>query len=209
HLTVEENLVLGEEDARMGWIDRRAMARRAQEALAELDLDIDLKTPVSRLKVGERQLVEIARALSAEGKLLILDEPTASLSEGDAERLFALLRKATGRGTAVIYISHRLDEVLNLADRITILRDGASVGTVSRGEKSKSELVSMMVGRYVPDRVEDLAPPGGDVVLRVGGLCTATGLTDIDFELHEGEILGVYGLLGSGRTELARALMAA
>lgn len=209
HLTVEENLVLGEEDARMGWIDRRAMARRAQEALAELDLDIDLKTPVSRLKVGERQLVEIARALSAEGKLLILDEPTASLSEGDAERLFALLRKATGRGTAVIYISHRLDEVLNLADRITILRDGASVGTVSRGEKSKSELVSMMVGRYVPDRVEDLAPPGGDVVLRVEGLCTATGLTDIDFELHEGEILGVYGLLGSGRTELARALMAA
>lgn len=209
HLSVDENLVLGEETARWGWIDRRAGAGRAREALSELDLDIDGRTPVARLKVGERQLVEIARALSGEARLLILDEPTSSLGEADAERLFTLIRRATERGTAVIYISHRLEEVMNLSDRVTVLRDGMTVGTVSRGEKTKAELVSMMVGRHVPDRVEELADPTDDVVVSVRGLHTDTGLRDISFDLSSGEILGVYGLLGSGRTELARALMAA
>ncbi len=207
HLSVEENIVLGEERTVLGVVDRADMRRRARAALDDLQVRVDPRALVSALSVGERKLVEIAKALMTDARLLVLDEPTAALGAGDSETLFSAVRDITARGTSVVFITHHLDEILDLSDRVTVMRDGRTIDTVPTASVGKADLVSMMVGGSLPARVADLPDPREQVRLQVSGLASDTGLRDIGFELREGEILGVYGLIGAGRTELARALL--
>ena len=207
NLTIAENIYLGREPLRLGLLDRRRMERDAEALVQELGLHEihDVRTIVSELTVAHRQLVEIARALSCRVRVLVLDEPTSSLSEAETEALFATLRRLRDQGVGIIYISHRLAEILRLADRITVLRDGHSIGTQPAAAVNQRELVRWMVGRDVATQ----APPGslspGDVALEVRRLSSAR-VKGVSFELRYGEILGLAGLVGAGRTELARAL---
>jgi ABC-type sugar transport system ATPase subunit len=207
NLSVAENVFLGREPRSWGLLDRRRMFREAERLRDKLGLPEigDVRTRVGGLSVARRQLVEIARALSVKARLLVLDEPTASLSEAETERLFAILRQLRAQGVGIIYISHRLEEIQRLADRITVLRDGRSVGTQTSGELSRAELIRWLVGREL--RGHDPRPPRlpGAVALSVRHLRGAR-VNDVSFELRYGEVLGFAGLVGAGRTELARTL---
>ena len=207
--TVAENVLLGREPHRGPWVDRRALRRQARQALAELDPrgEIRADAPVGELSVAQRQTVEIAKALSLDARLLVMDEPTAALSATESEALFEQVRRLRERGLGVLYISHRLREVFALADRITVLKDGRLVGTVTPDEVTPPELVRMMVGRELDAYFPPRATPEeiGRVRLTVHGGATDV-LEGIDLELRAGEVVGVAGLQGSGRTELARAL---
>lgn len=209
HLSVAENITLGRERARLGVIDRADTDRRAREALGRLGVALDLRAPAGGLRVAERQLIEIARSLSEDVTLLVMDEPTASLGDREVERLFGVIRSLRDNGIAIVFISHKLDEVFAIADRVTVLRDGRTVGTVPIGETSPDGLVGMMVGRRLGHAIERRRGQPGPARLAVEDLATATGLSGVSFTLHAGEVLGVYGLLGSGRTELARAIFGA
>nr|WP_085944891.1 sugar ABC transporter ATP-binding protein [Actinoalloteichus spitiensis] len=212
-LTVAQNLFLGREPRRWRWfVDRRALDRRAAELVDELGLPLDPDAPVGALSVAHQQLVEIAKALSHRPRVLIMDEPTAALDADEVEALHALIRRFSGPNTGVIYISHRMDEIRRIADRITVIRDGRYVATRAVSTTSTDEVVSLMVGRAVP--TSPAAPPArrrrpGPVVLSVRGLSTRELLRDVSFDLHRGEILGFAGLMGAGRTETARALVGA
>jgi ribose transport system ATP-binding protein len=209
-LNVAQNLVLGREPGRFGWIDRRAQQEAARKALDRLGIDLDLGQGAGSLRVAERQLIEIARALAAGTvHMLIMDEPTASLGDREVERLFTVIRGLRNEGMSIVYISHKLEEVFAISERITVLRDGRSVGTVETPATSAEALIEMMVGRSLRHDVARASHRGDEVVLEARGLTTTTGLSDISFALHQGEVLGVYGLMGSGRTELARALFGA
>ena len=209
HLTVAENITLGRERMRMSVIDRREERSRAEDALAALGVAFDVDAPAGSLRVAEKQLIEIARALWGSVRLLVMDEPTSSLGEREVERLFETIRRLRAQGIAIIDISHKLDEVFRIADRITVLRDGHTVGTVAARETSTDDLIAMMVGRKLGHAIERAPRTTDEAVLEVRGLGTDTGLHDISFDLRRGEVLGVYGLLGSGRTELTRALFGA
>jgi ABC-type sugar transport system ATPase subunit len=209
HLTVAQNLTLGQERARLGFIDLAETRRRAAAALGRLGVALDLDRQAGELRVAERQLIEIARSLSGDVRLLVMDEPTASLGEREVERLFAVIRGLREQGIAIIYISHKLDDVFAIADRITVLRDGQTVGTVETVATTNDQLIAMMVGRTLGHDLRRVSVATAEVVLSVEQLATATGLDNVSFTLHAGEVLGVYGLLGSGRTELARALFGA
>ena len=210
NLTVEQNLVLGREPRRIGWIQREAQRREAREALERLGVDIDLDQQADKLRIAERQLIEVARALAGGGvRLLLMDEPTASLGDREVERLFGVIRSLRDEGIAVVYISHKLEEVFAISDRVTVLRDGRTVGTVLTGESSPDALIEMMVGRQLRHDVARESNREDEIVLEARRLETDTGLEGISFVLHRGEVLGVYGLMGSGRTELARALFGA
>ncbi len=209
HLTVAQNLTLGRERTRFGLVDLAETRQRAAAALERLGVRLDLDRHAGDLRIAERQLIEIARSLTGEVRLLVMDEPTASLGEREVERLFAVIRGLREQGIAIIYISHKLNEVFAIADRVTVLRDGQTVGTVRTGQTSEDELIGMMVGRSLGHDLTRESHAGDQVVLEVAGLSTGTGLRDVTFQLHTGEVLGVYGLLGSGRTELARALFGA
>mgnify|MGYP000536507333 CR=1 FL=1 len=209
HLTVAQNLTLGQERSRFGLIDLADTRRRARTALNRLGIDLDLDRMAGELRVAERQLIEIARSLSDDVRLLVMDEPTASLGDREVERLFSVIRGLREQGIAIIYISHKLDDVFAIADRITVLRDGQTVGTVEAAATTNAQLIAMMVGRTIGHDLKRSSMATSDVVLEVEHLVTPTGLDDISFSLHAGEVLGVYGLLGSGRTELARALFGA
>ena len=210
--TVAQNVLLGREPHRGPLVDRRALRRRSRAALAELDPheEIRLDALVGELSVAQQQTVEIAKALSLEARLLVMDEPTAALSATEAEALFEQVRRLRERGLGVLYISHRLREVFALADRITVLKDGRLVGTVTPDAVTPPELVRMMVGRELDGYFPPRAAPDdvGDVRLSVRGGTTSL-LEGIDLDLRAGEVLGVAGLQGSGRTELARALFGA
>ena len=209
HLSVAENIALGRERIRASFIDLGEERRRAVDALAALGVEIDVEAPAGSLRVAEKQLVEIARALWGEVRLLIMDEPTSSLGDREVERLFEIIGRLRAQGIAVVYISHKLEEVFRISDRITVLRDGSTVGTVATAETSQDDLIAMMVGRRLGHAIEKTSHATHEVVLEADNLSTDTGLSGLSFSLRRGEVLGVYGLLGSGRTELARALFGA
>jgi len=210
YMSVAENIFLGREPkAKLGLVDYRTMERGASEILDRLDGCCDPHLPVYRLGPAQQQLVEIAKALSFDPDVLIMDEPSSSLTGHELQQLFSVIRSLRERGVTIIYISHRLEEIFEIADRVTVLKDGQVVGTLPVAETDRDGLIKMMVGREV--RV--VAPPKqgeiGEVVLEVRGLTRSGVLEDINLVLHQGEILGVAGLVGSGRTELARAIFAA
>ena len=208
-LTVAENIFLGHEPTTAGVIGDRAMCDGARELLAGLRCQIDPNSPVSGLSVAEQQLVEIARALHRRARLLVMDEPSAALSEAEIDALFAVIRDLVGDGVPVIYISHRMPEIFAIGDRVTVMRDGKTVGTREVASTDVSELIRLMVGRTIAERVPKHEVALGDVVLEINGLSGAPFPEPISLSIREGEILGVAGLMGSGRTELARAVFGA
>ncbi len=203
-LSVAENLLIGEDGPVISW---RRRGNRARELLARIGADIEVDRPVKELRMAEKQLIEIARALGRSAQVLILDEPTASLSQQDADRLLDLVEKLRADGVAILYITHRLEEVLRLADRFTVLRDGGYVGTYPRAEVDRARLVQLMAGRDLAELFPKVVAPLGETVLETRGLChAASGVADIALSVRRGEILGLGGLVGAGRTELARVL---
>ncbi|EDY22148.1 ABC transporter-related protein [Chthoniobacter flavus Ellin428] len=208
NLSVAENLFLGREPVRLGLLDRRAMERAAASLMRSLGFDelADVTVRVETLPMALRQLVEIARALSAAARILVLDEPTTSLTAAESAALFRKLEALRAQGVGIIYISHRLGEISRLADRITVLRDGRSIGTQDAAHLDAAALVKWMAGRAVAEVAQRPAmAAAGGVVLRAVHLRNAR-VRDVSFELREGEVLGLAGLVGAGRTELARAL---
>jgi ribose transport system ATP-binding protein len=207
NLTVAENLFLGREPTRLGLLDGRRRSALARALVAELGLTeiADVDVPVARLSVAQRQMVEIARALAVKARVLVLDEPTAALSEAETEALFQRLRRLRIQGVGIIYISHRLEEIRRLADRITVLRDGRSIGTQSASALDTRALVRWMVGREILDHYPRPPWNPGPVVLEVRDLVSDV-VSGVSLTLRRGEVLGLAGLVGAGRTGLARAL---
>ena len=209
NLSIAENLFLTAFPrlGRLPVIDRRSLRERAAALLGEVGLNLSPDTPVEQLPAGERQLVEIARALGGDARLIIFDEPTTSLTRAEAGRLFALIRRLRARGHSLIYISHNLDEVLDLSDDLAVLRDGRCVAHGPRADFTVERLVSLMVGRNLAQLFpQRSAPPATQPRLEVRGLSRPGIVADIHFTLHRGEVLGVWGRMGSGRSELARIL---
>jgi ribose transport system ATP-binding protein len=210
HLTAGENIFLGREPALApGVIDQRKLMREAQRQLDDLGVAIDARAIVSRLSVAEQQMIEVAKALSLDARVLIMDEPTSALTSQEITELFAAIRRLKARGVAIVYISHRMEELFAIGDRVTVLRDGRQVGTRRVGETSMTELVRMMVGRDLQEQYPKQRAAIGEEVLRVERLRRDGVLHDISFALRRGEVVGLAGLMGSGRTELARALFGA
>jgi ribose transport system ATP-binding protein len=212
NLTVAENIYLGREPKTAGLIDRAAMATGAAPVLARLGAGFGATDLVGDLSIAERQMVEIARAIHAHARILVMDEPTTALSSRETDRLFDLVRQLRAEGLAIIYISHRMNEVYELADRVSVLRDGAYVGTLTQADLSAEALVKMMVGRdisgfYKKDAAHHHQP--GPVVLDVAHYADGRRVKDVSFSLHAGEVLGLAGLVGSGRTEVARLIFGA
>lgn len=207
NLDVGANIFLGHEPHQSGFIRKREIRRRTAELLKRVGLDVDPGFPLSRLSVGQQQLVEIAKALSVDSQILIMDEPTASLSTREANYLFEVIDDLRQRGVSIVYISHRLAEVDRLADRVIAFRDGRNSGELSREEISHDRMVQMMVGRDVSQFYHRSPHQPGEVVLEVEGL-TTTAHPDhsVSFSVRSGEIVGIAGLVGAGRTELMRAI---
>jgi ribose transport system ATP-binding protein len=209
-MTVAENLALGHEPNRGGVLDRKELRRSAREKLDRIGAtNIDVDTPIGRLSVGMQQMVEIARAVAEDAKILILDEPTASLSQSEADRLFELVDDMSGRGMALAYISHRMEEVWRLSDRITVLRDGKWISTTGRDEITPEQVVNRMVGRDINDLYVHDERSIGDVVLSVDGLSDGHGVGPVSFDVRAGEIVALVGLVGAGRTEIVRMIFGA
>ena len=207
HLTVVENALLGMELARCGALQKSAMRARVQNALAELDhADIDPNARVGTLTIAERQIVELARALAVQCRVLVLDEPTSSLTRADANRLFRAMQRLKKRGLAIVFISHVLEEVKESADRFTVLRDGKTAGSGDVAHTSVSDIVHLMVGRAIDDFFPRSHRAPGDLLLDLSDLSADPLPNRASLSLHRGEVLGIGGLIGAGRTELLRAL---
>jgi len=210
-LTVAQNIFIGREHRSGGlFLDDRALNRRAQDLFDRLGLALDPAEPVEQLTVARQQMVEIAKALSFDAKVLIMDEPTAALNDAEVDVLFELIGRFRSPETGVIYISHRMEELSRISDRITVLRDGRYIDTLETAATDQREVISLMVGRELRG---EQRPAGGRVegepVLSVRGLSTKRLLRDVSFDVHAGEILGFAGLMGAGRTEVARAIVGA
>jgi ribose transport system ATP-binding protein len=211
-MTVAENVFLGREplaSRRLGIVDRRALVRAARDLLGGLALRIAPEAIVRRLGLAQQQMVEIAKALSLDARVIVMDEPTAVLTATEIDALFAMIARLRARGVAVVYISHRLEEVKRVGDRATILRDGARVRTVRVADATVDELIRLMVGRDLAEKFPRTPTAPGEEVLRVEGLTRRGVLHGVSFALRRGEILGLAGLVGSRRTELARAVFGA
>ena len=217
-LSVAENLLMGRMPARSGWLDPSAMRRGAREQLAQVALDVDPRTPMRDLSLSQQQQVEIARALSAGSRLLIMDEPTSALTEYETQRLLDLVRQLRTRGVAILYVSHRMAEVFAIADRITAYRDGAYVGTVDAAKTAPVVVIGMMVGRELAAATARGAPrPNEPTMLELRGVArrrsddpgSHVALHDVSFTVRRGEIVGLAGLVGAGRSEVARAIFGA
>jgi ribose transport system ATP-binding protein len=214
-LSVSDNIFLGRERLIAGLIvDRKASTRAARALLQRLGIDLDPEARIASLRVGEQQLVEIAKALSLDARILIMDEPTSALSPAECRRLFGIIRQLAADGVAIIYISHRIDEVMHLADRVTVFRDGRHVLTGEMSGLTEDTIIAAMVGRSMLDAVHDERMPNDRVVMAVRGLSLSVPqrhgwrqvLEGVSFDLHAGEILGIGGLLGSGRTEIVETI---
>ncbi len=211
HLTVAENIYIGKEPMVGGvFLDQKKANQAAKELLASMHLDIDPSTPVKKLTVAKQQMIEIAKALNNNSELFVMDEPTSPLTDSEIEELFRFIRQLRAAGRGIIYISHRLEELWRISDRITVMRDGQYVGTVNTADVNKQDIISMMVGRviYEEPKQKSCVPPDAPVVLEARNLC-APNVKNVSFELHKGEILGFAGLVGAGRTETMRALFGA
>jgi ribose transport system ATP-binding protein len=205
-LTVAENIHLGRLPTRAGIVDWRSARRAARAALARLSVEIDPHRPVASLSVAEQQFVEIAKAISREMTLLILDEPTAALGPSETERLHEVIRLLAKQGTAILYISHRLDEVFSVADEITVLKDGRLIDTVPTGQTSVRRVVRMMIGSDIEEYYDRRSSTAEEPRLEVRDLSSERGVSAVSLEIARGEVLGLGGIAGSGRTEIARAL---
>ena len=208
-MSVAENIFLGREpllNRRLGIVDRGKLFRQTREVLSKFDIQVAPETIVKRLGIAQQQMVEIAKALSLNARVIVMDEPTAVLTAHEIEHLFKMIHDFRQRGISIIYISHRLEEVKRIGDRATILRDGAVVGTVQVAATPVDELIRMMVGRDLKDKFPKLTVEPGEEVLRVENLRRKGVLHGVSFHLRRGEILGVAGLVGSRRTEMARAI---
>lgn len=208
-LTVEENISLGTYSNTGGVIDRKATRRRALDALNLLSIELDLDLKVSSLSVADQQIVEIAKAISADSSLLILDEPTTSLSVPEVERLHSLLKRLQDAGKTILYVSHRLEELLTVATAVTVLRDGEIVARFDDTKPDVSEIVRAMVGRDVDQFYSTKDAVVGEAALSVEAISTSSGVKDVSFEVSTGEIVGLAGVVGSGRTEILRAIYGA
>lgn len=208
HLTVAENIFIGHEFIKKHtkWISWKQINQSAKELLQRLGSDIDPQTPMESLSVAKQQLVEIAKALSYNAEILIMDEPTAALSEGESEELYQITENLKAKGTSIIFISHRFEDVERLADRITVFRDSKYIGTWEKGELTNEQLMKHMVGREINQLFPKKQVKIGKELLKVEGLSRIGFFKDISFTLHEGEILGLTGLVGAGRTEVAQCI---
>ncbi len=210
HLSVAENLFIGRLPARAGGVvDWRQVYRQARQVLDRLQLDLPMRMQVSRISLAQQQLVEIAKALSHSVKVLVLDEPTSALSESEVAELFRVLRDLRGQGVAIIFISHTIEEILQLCDRVTVLRDGELVGERDVGETSAEDLVRLMVGRTLTEMFPKERIEPGDELLRVEDLQVRGKQAKVSFSVRAGEVLGFAGLLGAGRTALMQAIIGA
>ena len=206
YLDVAQNIFLGKEPLRHGLLDRRELYRRAEELLGRLELSIDANETISNLSVAQQQMVEVAKALAFGAKVIIMDEPTAALTEKEIDSLFSMIRRITSGGGSIIYISHRMEEFKKIGDRITIMRDGRTLKTVGNGEMTINEMIGLMAGREITEQYPPYLGNPQEEVLRVENLTTGK-IHNVSFSLHKGEILGFAGFVGSGRTETARAIM--
>ena len=208
-MTIAENLALGHEPVtRFGTLDRRALDRQAREKLARIGADIDPQHRLGSLSIGMQQMVEIARAVSENARVLVLDEPTAALSRAEAQQLYQLIGQMRASGVGLIYISHRMEEVWQLADRVTVFRDGAHIGTARMQDITPADVVRMMVGRPMGDLYDHPPRTAGDIVLEVEGLA-GNGVGPVNFSVRAGEVVAMSGLIGSGRTEIGRLIFGA
>jgi ribose transport system ATP-binding protein len=212
-LRVIDNIMLGHEPVRSGFLDRSAALSRAASILAELDIALPLESPARRLSVAQQQMTEIAKALVRKARVIVMDEPTAALTEREIAALFVLIAKLKAQGVAFVYISHRLEELPKISDRITVIRDGKTIETRATADMPQDEMIRLMVGRPVSAQFPALPPVAPDApdVLSVRGLACAAGvpISDITFSVRAGEIVGLAGLVGAGRTEIVRAIAGA
>ncbi len=210
-LTVAQNVFIGRELKKGPWLDDAGMVRETQKIFDRIGIKIDPKTKLGRLTVGKQQMIEIAKAVSRDCKLLILDEPTAALTQTEIEDLFRIMGDLKAKGIGMVYISHRMDEISRISDRITVMRDGEYVGTVDTASVTKDDIINMMIGRvvYEDPKTHSEVPEDAETVLEVRNLSSGNLFKDVSFKLRKGEILGFSGLMGAGRTEVARAIFGA
>ena len=206
-LTVEKNLFMGKEiHGKFGICDKKAMQKKAQEALNILGVNISPKTVMAELSVGQQQMVEICKALMADAKVIIMDEPTAALTQSETVALFKVIESLRKKGVSMVYISHRMEEIFELCDRITVLRDGSYIGVKNNPETNMNEIVKMMIGREIGERYPSRNVKIGKEVLKVKELTRKGTFHDVNFSVRAGEVLGVSGLMGAGRTEIMQAI---
>lgn len=214
-LDIAENIFLGRwQTAGIGFVQKKKMHDMAKECLKMLEWEIDTKTKLKDLRIGEQQLVEIAKAISCDAKIIVMDEPTSALSEPEAEKLFHVIEKLKKKGCGIIYITHRMEEVFKISDRLSVMRDGEYIGTKEAGETNNEEIIAMMVGRSVEDQYPKRNVEIGDVVLEVKNLSFTPpkgsfkrSLKDISFKVRSGEVLGIAGLAGAGRSEVFESIV--
>ena len=206
-LTVEENLFMGKEiKNKFGFCDQKAMRQKASEALGRLGVKIDLGEVMSNLSVGQQQMIEICKALMVDAKVIIMDEPTAALTQSETVVLFEVIKSLRKSGVSIVYISHRMEEIFELCDRISVLRDGTYVGTRNIPETNMNDVVKLMIGREIGERYPERDSEIGETVLKVSGLTKKGVFENVEFDVKAGEVLGVSGLMGAGRTEIMQAI---
>lgn len=209
HLTIAQNIFLGREMTRKGILSDEDMNREAKRILSRLNMDIDPETLVGDLSVSKQQMVEIAKALSTNAKILIMDEPTSALTAKEIEDLFAIIKRLKSEGHGIVYISHRLEELEHIVDRVMILRDGQYIVSMDYRDTNLKEIISYMVGREITEKFPRIDKEVGKKILEVKDLNAGVHVKDVSFSIHEGEIVGIAGLMGAGRTETTRALFGA
>ncbi len=211
YLSAGENIFLGREPraALPGIVDFKTLYREAQKVIDRLGVRMDARTPVNRLSIAQQQMVEIAKATSRKARIIVMDEPSATLTDHELNALFGLIRQLKGEGVSIVYISHRLEEVFEVCDRATIMRDGRAIATKDVADLTRDEIIRLMVGRELKEAIPKVVAPIGAPALTVRGLNRKGVLHDISFEVRQGEVLGLAGLVGAGRTETARAIFGA